>query len=263
MLVHCSDGWDRTPQLVCIAQLLMDPYYRTLLGFIVLIEKDWVSMGHQFSLRNSIYRDSSDDEQSPIFLQFLDCVHQILIQYPNLFEFNLSFLKFLSYHINSCKYGTFLFDSEQGIESKKAKLLTISIWTDVFEKYKNDFINPFYAHSLNLEKLQIIYPNYALYKLHFWEDYFLKTNFTTKRYFTDSQNSKKQLLEHDTHYFELDKKESTETLKREKNNIQKLNNIIKDLTDNLTLSEEEFLSLNDVTKMFLKKYCTMAVKEFI
>ncbi|KAG7172440.1 Myotubularin-related protein 3-like, partial [Homarus americanus] len=30
VLVHCSDGWDRTPQITALAQLLMDPYYRTI-----------------------------------------------------------------------------------------------------------------------------------------------------------------------------------------------------------------------------------------
>lgn len=30
VLVHCSDGWDRTPQIVAAAQLILDPYYRTL-----------------------------------------------------------------------------------------------------------------------------------------------------------------------------------------------------------------------------------------
>ena len=30
MLVHCSDGWDRTPQIVALAKILLDPYYRTL-----------------------------------------------------------------------------------------------------------------------------------------------------------------------------------------------------------------------------------------
>ena len=29
VLVHCSDGWDRTPQLVSLAQLILDPHYRT------------------------------------------------------------------------------------------------------------------------------------------------------------------------------------------------------------------------------------------
>lgn len=30
VLVHCSDGWDRTPQIVALAKLLLDPYYRTI-----------------------------------------------------------------------------------------------------------------------------------------------------------------------------------------------------------------------------------------
>jgi len=30
VLVHCSDGWDRTAQVVSLAELLLDPYYRTI-----------------------------------------------------------------------------------------------------------------------------------------------------------------------------------------------------------------------------------------
>jgi len=30
VLVHCSDGWDRTPQIVSLAQLMIDPFYRTV-----------------------------------------------------------------------------------------------------------------------------------------------------------------------------------------------------------------------------------------
>lgn len=29
-LVHCSDGWDRTPQVVSLTKIIMDPYYRTM-----------------------------------------------------------------------------------------------------------------------------------------------------------------------------------------------------------------------------------------
>lgn len=32
VLVHCSDGWDRTAQLSGLAMLLLDPYYRTRVG---------------------------------------------------------------------------------------------------------------------------------------------------------------------------------------------------------------------------------------
>jgi len=43
-LVHCSDGWDRTGQVCSLTQLILDPYYRTIEGFAVLIEKDWYAI---------------------------------------------------------------------------------------------------------------------------------------------------------------------------------------------------------------------------
>jgi len=37
VLVHCSDGWDRTPQIVALAKILLDPYYRTMEVCVVLL----------------------------------------------------------------------------------------------------------------------------------------------------------------------------------------------------------------------------------
>jgi myotubularin-related protein 6/7/8 len=52
VLIHCSDGWDRTSQLSALSQVCLDPYYRTLEGFIVLVEKDWLAFGHMFRYRS-------------------------------------------------------------------------------------------------------------------------------------------------------------------------------------------------------------------
>ncbi|KAG9326465.1 hypothetical protein KVV02_001644 [Mortierella alpina] len=51
VLVHCTDGWDRTTQLVCLAQIILDPFYRTIRGLRVLIEKEWLFCGHPFQSR--------------------------------------------------------------------------------------------------------------------------------------------------------------------------------------------------------------------
>ena len=42
VLVHCSDGWDRTGQISGLTQILIDPFFRTIKGFLVLIDKDWI-----------------------------------------------------------------------------------------------------------------------------------------------------------------------------------------------------------------------------
>ena len=52
VLIHCSDGWDRTSQLSSLSQICLDPYYRTMEGFMVLVEKDWLSFGHMFKHRS-------------------------------------------------------------------------------------------------------------------------------------------------------------------------------------------------------------------
>ncbi|KAK0934799.1 phosphatidylinositol-3-phosphatase ymr1 [Friedmanniomyces endolithicus] len=53
-LIHCSDGWDRTAQVAALGQIMLDPHYRTLNGFITLVQKDFLSFGHKFRDRNGI-----------------------------------------------------------------------------------------------------------------------------------------------------------------------------------------------------------------
>ncbi|XP_003515947.2 myotubularin-related protein 6 isoform X1 [Cricetulus griseus] len=118
VLVHCSDGWDRTSQVCSLGSLLLDSYYRTMKGFMVLIEKDWISFGHKFSERCG-HLDGDPKEVSPVFTQFLECVWHLTEQFPQAFEFNEAFLLQIHEHVHSCQFGNFLGNCQKEREELK------------------------------------------------------------------------------------------------------------------------------------------------
>lgn len=167
VLIHCSDGWDRTSQLSAMSQLCLDPFYRTIRGFQILIEKDWVSFGHRFldrcghlssekffvspvetsgggggaevaqaffaSVQNKFSSPHHLKETSPVFHQFLESVRQVQRQFPDRFEFNERYLQQLYYHLYSCQFGTFLYNCERDRRvaegsGKPPCDLTLSVW---------------------------------------------------------------------------------------------------------------------------------------
>ncbi|KAF4113922.1 myotubularin-related protein 4 isoform X2 [Onychostoma macrolepis] len=138
VLVHCSDGWDRTPQIVALAKILLDPFYRTIEGFQVLVETEWLDYGHKFADRCGHQENGEDvSEQCPVFLQWLDCIHQLLKQFPCLFEFNEAFLVKLVQHTYSCLYGTFLCNNAKEREARNVYKRTCSVWSLLRNGNKN------------------------------------------------------------------------------------------------------------------------------
>jgi myotubularin-related protein 6/7/8 len=187
VLIHCSDGWDRTSQMSALAQLCLDPYYRTIRGFQVLIEKDWLSFGHKFldrcghlsservfqygsgdesgqqaqafltSVQNRLTGPSHLKEISPVFHQFLESVRQIQRQSPERFEFNERFLERIHFHLYSCQFGTFLFNCER---ERRISLDGASRWSGMekthsaWERFnmaenKEKWVNPSYDPALD------------------------------------------------------------------------------------------------------------------
>uniref|UniRef100_A0A1I7XJE2 phosphatidylinositol-3,5-bisphosphate 3-phosphatase n=1 Tax=Heterorhabditis bacteriophora TaxID=37862 RepID=A0A1I7XJE2_HETBA len=145
-VVHCSDGWDRTSQTVAIAQLLLDPFYRTIHGFQVLIEKDWLGFGHKFDDRCAhigALNDEAAKEVSPIFSQFLDCVFQITRQRPRAFQFNDRYLIDIHEHAYSCQFGTFIGNCDKDRKDLNLSKRTKSLWT-FLDSRQDDYLNPFY-----------------------------------------------------------------------------------------------------------------------
>ena len=182
-LVHCSHGWDRTSQVCGLAQLFLDPYYRTYDGFRVLVEKEWLSFGHPFQLRcahGEAKADRNDDQMSPIFLQFLDCVFQLVNTFPSHFEYNSRYLMVIATHIYSCRFGTFLYNTEKERTAAQVHDRCLSLW-DYLQTYKEFLVSPFYKpacltnlkfgteESLFLPPLSIILRKVAL-----WQDLYLR-----------------------------------------------------------------------------------------
>ncbi|XP_065059134.1 myotubularin-related protein 2-like isoform X2 [Rhopilema esculentum] len=173
VIVHCSDGWDRTPQLTSLAMLLLDPYYRTIEGFEVLIEKEWCSFGHKFARRYGLGdKNYSDEQRSPVFLQFIDCVWQVARQFPCAFEFNENFLITILDEQNSCRFGTFLYNAEAIRVKEKVRTETVSLWSYINNK-KSDFINPLYAKNLYQH---VLFPVASIRHLRLWKSYYIRWN---------------------------------------------------------------------------------------
>ncbi|KAE8744447.1 hypothetical protein FOCC_FOCC008922 [Frankliniella occidentalis] len=166
VVVHCSDGWDRTPQIVALAEILLDPYYRTMQGFQILCEREWLDFGHKFADRcgNGIGGEDHN-ERCPVFLQWVDCVHQLLSQFECLFEFSEAYLVKLVQHTYSNLFGTFLCNSNTDRANSSIAEGTFSVWQFLQDDcFKN---------NLYLPEDRVLWPSCNVRDLHVWSELYL------------------------------------------------------------------------------------------
>uniref|UniRef100_A0A6G1SK07 Myotubularin-related protein 3 n=1 Tax=Aceria tosichella TaxID=561515 RepID=A0A6G1SK07_9ACAR len=168
VLIHCSDGWDRTPQLVALAETMLDPYYRTFDGFRTMIQREWLDFGHKFADRCGSNPCNEDpNERCPVFLQWLDCIQQLLVQYPKHFEFNSRYLDKLNRHTYSNVFCTFSYNSSQERILSRVEERMGSLWS-YFDSARDKFRNKEYVKSDD-----ILRPSFKVKDLHFWKEVYL------------------------------------------------------------------------------------------
>uniref|UniRef100_A0A671RQX9 Myotubularin-related protein 5-like n=1 Tax=Sinocyclocheilus anshuiensis TaxID=1608454 RepID=A0A671RQX9_9TELE len=180
VMVSLEDGWDVTTQVVSLVQLLSDPYYRTIDGFRLLVEKEWLSFGHRFSHRGAQTLASQSSGFTPVFLQFLDCVHQVCVLVAGcpIYVFQWV-LKFLAYHYVSNRFRTFLLDSDyERIElgvlyeekgERKNPQVCKSVWDYIDRLNKKTPI--FYNYMFSPEEEEVLKPYSFISNLKVWDFY--------------------------------------------------------------------------------------------
>ncbi|XP_065363536.1 myotubularin-related protein 10-B [Calliphora vicina] len=148
-----SNGRDLCCIISSLTQIILDPFYRSIDGFQSLIQKEWIALEHPFQRRLGHVRLATDSsglqEESPVFLLFLDSVWQLLQQFPDEFEFSQTYLTTLWDSCFMPIFDTFQFDSNaerlKAFKENKLVLRPVWDWSEQFlEKDKLFFNNPFY-----------------------------------------------------------------------------------------------------------------------
>jgi hypothetical protein len=190
---------------------------RSINGFIQLIHKEWFYVGHKFAKRLNIRNrqmDSdgnltqeafnSDSSQNsyyngsfcPVFLFFLDCVYQILIQFPNDFEFNELYLMHMYDYSISGHSLTFSFNGALDwlgycIESNSSNehLLNSNFEWSKGECTRSMFINQNYFVTKRKFLRLPLQPDDQISALEFWTNCYLRWyNLNIKFYENEKKN---------------------------------------------------------------------------
>lgn len=164
-----------------------------------MIQKEWLLFGHKFTERLGLGQaEDSSPEISPIFIQWLDCIFQILSQFPNAFEFTEEFLIALVDEVLSSRFGNFLGNCPREREiDLELPTRTLCVWS-YFEKDIADrkrrrmdplFFNPQHkAVDLSQEK-EPLYPIMSTSKFFIWDRLYQRYHFKFQESHTQHSES--------------------------------------------------------------------------
>lgn len=190
VILRETSGQDMVIVVGSLAQLILDPYCRTISGFQSLIQRMWVVGGHPFTHRCghikgiNVDKEEHENQESPVFLHFLDCIFQLTTQFPSAFEFSETYLLGLFDGMLSCMFDTFLFNNEcqrkYFINTELKGKPMVSLWDFMTEQLSDSrvasvFRNPLYefVSSLATNSTDIVSNGVGTEKL---KDSYLKVN---------------------------------------------------------------------------------------
>ncbi|EDR28751.1 hypothetical protein, conserved [Entamoeba dispar SAW760] len=160
ILVHCSDGWDRTAQISSLCRLILSKEYRTTKGFCDLIYQEWISSGHQFQKR----LHNKTNENSPVFLQFIEITALFLRHSPQAFQFKEDLLIKIAEEATCPTTITFVRNCE-----KERSALNCDRYLEFFTQELKH-----YPISFDYNKLESIDLNFNAHEYVVWNKYYLR-----------------------------------------------------------------------------------------
>ena len=134
MVIHCTDGWDRTPEMCALIQIAMCANYRTVKGFTEVLIREFSKRGHKFGKH---YSDPGLDERSPapILPQFFEIVHILIQSNPDEFEFGDDYLLWLAWNVYSHRFIEFVTNAAQ-FRKSEAQCHVYDSVTQFYEEFK-------------------------------------------------------------------------------------------------------------------------------
>ncbi|KAL7712020.1 Myotubularin [Entamoeba marina] len=192
MLIHCRNGWDTTCSLCSLIMLMVDPFYRTVEGFLVLIEHQWLAMGHKFPLRTGVGAKWDIDPLpfisslygvvkrvntscfvtdtdvvngkavAPIFLQFLEAIHHMICYDQSAFQFNDKLLVFIADCLYDSRFSTFY------VEHTPDSISAGELYDAVLDNL-DQYLNPTYKNNSDG-----FFPSFNTTEFDLWEEYFFR-----------------------------------------------------------------------------------------
>lgn len=99
-------------------------------------------------------------------------MYQVTLQFPYAFEFNEYFLLTILGHLYSCRFGTFLYNTEKERVTNEVKKKTISLWS-LINSQRDLFLNPFYCEEPGN---RVLLPSPAIRHLKVWKGYYCRWN---------------------------------------------------------------------------------------